>query len=369
VSGVEFWFRDAAGEPACLVAAARPIEDANGAWVGARGICRDMTEARAAEAELARARHRERLLAYIVRTIRHEVDPRSMAEVAAGAALPALAASGGRIYRCDAAGAFQPLVEAGEAPGFDLLPALRLLAGSGPSLRSEAGAHLLLAPTQQQGRINGAVCLWRPEARPPFDEDDQYLVGELAQQLGIAIRQIAEQENLRTLSSTDALTGLLNRRGFLEALDRRLAALAVERRSGALLYVDLDNFKPINDRYGHARGDEALAAAARLLGRVTRAGDLVGRLGGDEFVLWLENIDARSATAKAAELVERGRELVRYSAGLERPLCLSVGVALQAADAAPDLEALTARADAAMYEAKRGGKGRFVLAEAPARPE
>ncbi|HLB79851.1 MAG TPA: PAS domain-containing protein, partial [Dongiaceae bacterium] len=99
VAGVELWFRTASGDSACLVAACRPLLDGAGEWRGTRGVARDMTETRAREADFARVRHRERLLAYLVRTIRHEVDPQNMLTAAAAAVLPALAAGGCRVHR------------------------------------------------------------------------------------------------------------------------------------------------------------------------------------------------------------------------------------------------------------------------------
>ncbi|HUN49923.1 MAG TPA: sensor domain-containing diguanylate cyclase [Candidatus Sulfotelmatobacter sp.] len=169
---------------------------------------------------------------------------------------------------------------------------------------------------------------------------------------------------LERLSRTDELTGLLNRRAFVDELSRRLAHLQRHGRSGALLYLDLDNFKLINDRFGHQRGDMVLCGLAALLTGGSRIGDTAARLGGDEFVLWLEEVDAARAESKAAALVAGVNELdARHGAG-DGTLGLSVGIAVSlGAEAAT---ALFARADAAMYEAKRLGKGTVRLAPAGA---
>src|SRR5690606_34013508 len=162
---------------------------------------------------------------------------------------------------------------------------------------------------------------------------------------GVVLQQIASQETLATLSRTDSLTGLVNRRSFVGELEDRLSRGA--GRSGALLYIDLDNFKPVNDRLGHARGDAALVLFARLLSECTRASDLVGRLGGDEFVAWLEGIDEEAATAKARDILRRVDEELRpQSAAPDLPLGASIGIALTT-PADERAEELIARADAA----------------------
>jgi diguanylate cyclase (GGDEF)-like protein/PAS domain S-box-containing protein len=166
---------------------------------------------------------------------------------------------------------------------------------------------------------------------------------------------------LERLSRTDELTGLLNRRAFVDELSRRLAHLQRHARSGALLYLDLDNFKLINDRFGHQRGDMVLCGVAEILAG-GRAGDAAARLGGDEFVLWLEEVDAAGAAAKAAALIAAVDHLdARYGAA-DSALGVSVGIALSTGG--ESAAAVFARADAAMYEAKRLGKGTVRLAPA-----
>jgi diguanylate cyclase (GGDEF)-like protein len=133
-----------------------------------------------------------------------------------------------------------------------------------------------------------------------------------------------------------------------------------------LIYVDLDNFKLVNDRFGHQRGDAALKAVAEILSGTARAGDLVARLGGDEFALWLDGADVEGAAAKARLLLERAGSLAQYSGDAEHRLGFSIGIAPHAADAAEAIEALVARADAAMYAAKQSGKGNYAVKGADA---
>ena len=153
------------------------------------------------------------------------------------------------------------------------------------------------------------------------------------------------------LADRDALTPLLNRRGFLRELAR---ARTFAQRYGApasLVYFDLDGFKAINDRHGHAAGDSALNAVAERLMANIRESDIVGRMGGDEFALVLVQADQATAEAKAAALAEAvQRDPVVFEGGSAR-IGISYGVREIAHDADP--ESLIAQADAAMFAAKR----------------
>ena len=151
----------------------------------------------------------------------------------------------------------------------------------------------------------------------------------------------------------DPLTDVLNRRGFERELRRSLAYVKRYGTSAALIYIDLDGFKPVNDRHGHNAGDVVLKAiAAALVGNV-RASDVVARIGGDEFAVLLWNVNGANAAAKAAAL-----EAAVYGTPAEAPTTsvdASAGVALLGAlDTPADV---IARADAAMYARKDERKG------------
>lgn len=159
---------------------------------------------------------------------------------------------------------------------------------------------------------------------------------------------------LETRVDEDPLTGLLNRRGFLKALERTLAYARRYKATAALLFLDLDGFKAVNDKHGHAAGDWALGRVGRLIAGSVRASDVVARVGGDEFVVLLWNLDEAQAALKARALeamisdspFEHKRK--RYALGL------SAGLTMLAAD--DSSEAALARADAAMYARKRERK-------------
>lgn len=161
---------------------------------------------------------------------------------------------------------------------------------------------------------------------------------------------------LAALSLTDPLTGLPNRRGFLA---RALPSIAVMRRNGgdcALVMLDLDRFKAINDSFGHPAGDAVLRGVAAVIAEAVRDADVVGRLGGEEFALLLPGAD----TAAAALAAERLRGLV--AAGVSHPggerVTLSAGVATLGTeeDPATALDSALAAADRALYAAKRAGR-------------
>ena len=365
---VTVWARRADGTIACLLVSAIPVTTEAGEWCGARGVARDVTEARERDAALARANAREQLLAYIVRQIRDEIAPQNMMNAAATTIGKGFGAAGCRIYRALPEGGFVlgaqygAVPKAPDAPLSSLCPAADFCRGKGTD-------HFVLAvATRYRRAVNGAISLWRAIGGRDFDGDDLALLREVADQIGIAIEQLANHESLERLSSTDTLTGLVNRRHFLEEMGQRLGEAERRRRSGALLYLDLDNFKCVNDNLGHRRGDAALVAVADLLRGRVRERDLVARLGGDEFAIWLDGANAEEAVAKAHELLAAAADLAQYSVDRSRALGFSIGVAVLETDARERLDQMMARADDAMYAVKKAAKGGVQLAPLPMQP-
>jgi diguanylate cyclase (GGDEF)-like protein len=156
----------------------------------------------------------------------------------------------------------------------------------------------------------------------------------------------------RAISRTDSLTGLLNGRGFYEAAAVELARSSRYRHPLTLVYVDLDDFKGINDRFGHTRGDAVLVAVARALHRACRSTDLVGRLGGDEFVILFPETGRDAAEAALVKLRSRVQEAGSQDGS---PVTASIG-SVSFAKPPADVEALVHEADTAMYAAKASGK-------------
>ena len=175
--------------------------------------------------------------------------------------------------------------------------------------------------------------------------------------LDITDIKLAEQR-IRQASQRDALTGLPNRALLFEYCEHLLAIAQRTRSNGALLFIDLDRFKPINDTHGHGVGDQVLKQVAKRLNACTRQEDIVGRLGGDEFVVALPHPDDVHGPATVARnIVERISE--PYHIGdLQLHLSPSIGISLYPRHGT-DLDALIKCADAAMYEAKKAGRKRY----------
>ena len=175
----------------------------------------------------------------------------------------------------------------------------------------------------------------------------------------------AVQERLDHLAHHDALTALPNRLHFMASLDRVLAHADRDQKNVALLFVDLDRFKAINDTLGHAAGDQLLIEVSQRLRRSVRSEDLVARLGGDEFVVMLENLSEREEAARVArklladlaEPMQLGKRCVTPAA--------SIGIALYPRDGRTSTDLLSC-ADEAMYEAKRHGGQNFAFRPVPA---
>lgn len=199
------------------------------------------------------------------------------------------------------------------------------------------------------------------ESLLPAEDGQPELI--LAQVFDIGERRSFE-EKLRYMADHDALTGLANRRAFNAAVIQQVAVVRRYGSEGALLLLDLDNFKQLNDLAGHQAGDELLVSVAQGLREALRDSDIAGRIGGDEFAVLLPKGDPEGVAVVAGRLVHAVRELGRDLAPHVAPVTCSVGVVVLGSDL-PSLEHAMAEADAAMYEAKRAGGDRYVMAATP----
>ena len=167
-----------------------------------------------------------------------------------------------------------------------------------------------------------------------------------------AVRELYRK--LEVMTITDALTGLLNRRGFIHSLQAAISRTQRTGRLSALLFLDLDGFKQINDKFGHDRGDEALRWVSSQLQMCLRPYDQLARIGGDEFTVIIEGVDGRDDIAAVAEKLVR-----QVSADQERfALGVSIGIACLP-ESGDNVEEIMRAADTAMYEAKHRGKGQY----------
>ena len=182
--------------------------------------------------------------------------------------------------------------------------------------------------------------------------------------LAVTMRDIsdarAHQETLSKMAHADALTGLPNRFWVMNFLPQALARAAQTGTAMAVMFIDLDDFKKVNDTLGHAAGDILLQSASRRLASAIRAGDKLARLGGDEFIIVLEHVDRDEVVQVAERIVDAmSRQFVLADAG--RCICqASVGISFYPGDGA-DVPTLLRHADLAMYLAKSSGKGQYAF--------
>lgn len=188
---------------------------------------------------------------------------------------------------------------------------------------------------------------------PPLTDANEtaMLAAEIERLRGALEQSEARIEELQQSAHEDALTGLLNRRGFERAFMRTIAYLKRYGGSAALLYLDLDRFKPVNDQYGHAAGDVVLQEISRLIVSAVRASDIVARVGGDEIAGLLLNIDATQAEAKARFLEERVAGTEFEISGTRLDVGLSAGSTMLSGD--DEIDGAMKRADASMFARKK----------------
>lgn len=199
---------------------------------------------------------------------------------------------------------------------------------------------------------DGTYKWYRSQYKAVFDSDGRavQVIGTLSD---ISVQLDREQE-LRDQAQKDTLTGLYNRAG-IKMIDARLEQIS----RGVLFMMDLDDFKSINDTYGHAAGDKLLTAIGEILMETFRTDDIVARVGGDEFIAFLSGSDNRgTAEQKGHELLERVRTL--RIEGINTAASVSIGAA-SAPGCGRTYEALSAVADEALYQVKNHGKGGFLL--------
>jgi diguanylate cyclase (GGDEF)-like protein/PAS domain S-box-containing protein len=193
-----------------------------------------------------------------------------------------------------------------------------------------------------------------------FSAKAQVLPGLDLSILSDVTEEMQAQQRLESLAQIDPLTGISNRRHFLSQASDELARARRHGQPLALLMIDLDHFKEINDHHGHACGDEVLRRFVQAVRGEVRQGECFARLGGDEFVLLLPQTDLEGATTIAQRLLQLVREHPAASAGLVVHFTASVGVAALTAEAvtAASIDELMRMADQALYRSKAAGRGR-----------
>lgn len=384
----EIALRHANGETRYCLVQAVPVYDQENQWRGARGAVSDMTQSRQHQIAMAYIRQREEQVRKVIDATHGTLDTATAFSEAAAI----IAENSGAIHcailslsHLQARMLGSSGQEGGGAIPENVLQGLRSAAvmaeGEEEPLRihENAGWHQLFF-TFHAGVANGAIWLrypegWQPGETPQFTPPPgvtpQPFAQTVSSHIGIAIAHALQMQRLGELSRTDELTGLFNRRAFMEDLQSRHAHVFRSGQKCALLYADLDNFKQINDCMGHDAGDLALREIANILRNHSRVGDLCARLGGDEFAIWLEATDEEGAKRKCqlltADVKHLQLQIAPEKADSPDALGLSIGIAISNPENTESLLQLLKRADEAMYQVKHQGKSGYRLAP-PATP-
>jgi diguanylate cyclase (GGDEF)-like protein/PAS domain S-box-containing protein len=386
------WLKRPDGTLACIAFAAAPLLDGRGRQIGVRGLGIDVTEQDSAEAQMAAMLRRSEVLDHILTVMRNEVETPRVMHAALDALANALGAEGAALISTGESGADPTIIHqagihqagihqagthqagthpAGQAIDQVLATAAGLVAAGSDSPAqgtTDDGRPVLVCACKTRVGAPAGLALWRPRGARGWDLDDRLLAGAATLVLRVVLEQDTLQREIGQQARTDPLTGLFNRRAFLEELPRHLDRLDREDECGTLMFVDLDNFKPVNDQLGHDVGDQVLGLAAHMLRSLVRPTDLVARLGGDEFAIWMNGADHMTAAERAEHLrVHAPSTLAEIAPGLELPLSMSIGIASRPAGSNESIESVLRRADMAMYAVKRGGRGHWrVSHRAPA---
>jgi len=223
---------------------------------------------------------------------------------------------------------------------------------------AERTGSFAAVPIRQGGVNLGILALTRPEADPLSEVEVRFL-SAVATTLALAIHHASLVDELRKLSNHDELTGLANRRLLGARLDREIARARRYSTDLAVLTLDIDHFKQLNDRFGHPVGDAVLRDVAEVLTAGVRAVDTVARVGGEEFVVLLPRTNGDAAARVADKL--RSRIAAHDVAELEGKSRVTISLGVTVLDDAEGAAALLSRADQALYEAKNTGRDRVVL--------
>jgi diguanylate cyclase (GGDEF)-like protein len=237
--------------------------------------------------------------------------------------------------------------------------------GADASDASRAGKAERRITVQTHSGATHALAVKISPSMPYFGSEELRRLDQLADMVGLAIERCEMAEEMAFQASHDGLTGLANRTMFMERLEEAMRHVGRRRAALAVLFIDLDRFKLVNDRADHSAGDRVLHEMADRLTSMTRGVDLVARFGGDEFVAFAE-VEHESDALDMAERIRTGLSAPVAIGGGQVVVTASVGVVMTS-DGSTSPAALLRDADNAMYEAKRSGRDQVVLFHSNAR--
>jgi diguanylate cyclase (GGDEF)-like protein/PAS domain S-box-containing protein len=380
VRGRRAWLRRADGGAVCMEFAATPLLDEAGGLIGARGVAQDVTDQDRQEAALAATLRRGALIDHILWRMRQEVLAPLMMRAALEALAGAVAAEGCAVLDMLGDGMTPAVLHRTGGAAEAVLPTATRLLETDTEAPSQAmapdGRLVLACPSLTRFGEQAGFVMWRPAGGRHWDAEETMLASSASGIIRVILEHEAIQREMARQARTDPLTGLLNRRAFMDETARRIDRLEREAQPGTLMFIDLDHFKALNDARGHDAGDEALCITARLLRATVRPADLVARLGGDEFAIWMDGAEAFTAAERAESLRLEGPKALAHlhagagpAAAMPAPVTMSIGIATRWPGQGEDMDALIQRADQAMYAVKRGGRGCWAVSRTgPAAP-
>jgi diguanylate cyclase (GGDEF)-like protein len=355
------WLRRADGQLALITVSATPLLDADGRIAGARGIGVDMTDNDAQTSQIAGRLRRGQVLHHIISRVGQETNADSMMDAALWALIHALGAEGAAVIGADSKDApSEVLHECGSGASAVLGTASGLASGHAcePNCAIGPDGRLVMGVAcQTRFSAHAGLAIWRAAGARPWEREETVLAGAAVYVVRMILEYEALQQEMAHQARTDPLTGLLNRRAFIDDIQRDIVRLDRGGEAGTLMFVDIDSFKAVNDRLGHGMGDQVLVRLAGILRNLVRPSDLIARLGGDEFVVWLSGADHMTAAERADHLCKAAPVQLQSMLPEEFPrLGVSIGIATRRAGSQESVEDLTRRADMAMYEVKRSGR-------------
>ena len=364
------WLAAADGRSVCVALSSEPLRDATGVVTGARGVGVDVTSREQADAQIAAALRRGEMLEVLLDQLRHEIQTPRMMEAILSTLQQGLGAAGAAVVTVPPNLAAEVPYSVGSPVGPVLAVAERLLRTTTESQadHTDSGLLVLTCPvTTRFGEASGVV-IWRAARARTWETDDKLLALAGTGLVRVVLEHEAIQRQLATQARTDPLTGLLNRRAFLEETTRRINRLDREELPGTLLYLDIDGFTALNKNRGQEAGDSVLIVAADLLRRTFRPSDILGRIGADEFGVWLDGSDELTAAERAETMrliFPRSLAALPSLAGPggvspTMPIAtLTIGIACRQPGTYEDLDSILARTAQVQREARCAGHGQW----------
>ncbi len=358
------WLLCFGGGLSMMTISAAPLYDRFGGIVGARGTGVDMTDAETQTSQIAGRLRRGEALDCILARVAQETSADGMMDAVLWALIHTLGAEGSAVIGGLSEDApVEVLHECGPGAAAILPAATRLMAQ--PTMQPAClsnidGRFVMAVRCRTRFGVNTGLAIWRNDNTRPWDQDDRLLAASAVNIVRMILEYEAVQREMAEQARTDPLTGLLNRRAFLDEVRRHIVRLDRDSQSGTLMFVDLDAFKAVNDRFGHALGDQVLLHVADMLRRLVRPFDLIARLGGDEFAVWLSGADHMTAAERADQLCKQAP--IELQDILPEPfpgLGVSIGIATRRTASPELIEDIMRRADMAKYEVKRNGGGHW----------